>query len=395
MIQNAVGKPVQGEDFFDRVHEVAEIWGRLRTDDVLLLAPRRVGKTSLMYRLRDTADEQQRRAVYISVADATNEVVFARKLLAEIGRHDPKKTVLKALKKSPISKFLGSVKKFGVATVELELKDDAEAHWATVGEAIVAAIAATGTQWLILVDELPIFVLALLRADESGTRARDFLNWFRTLRQHADIGKNVRWLLAGSIGLDTVARRMNLGDTINDLYLYSDFGAFSRDTAFALLDQLASSYSLTLTNEVKGRICDRMGWLIPFHLQMCFADLNARRRHGEPTVDDVDAVYENLLSPAKKSYFDFWRQRLQEELGAPDAGRAVRLLNAIAADDEGASRQTLAAVLASDITDPEARERQLIYLTDVLISDGYLVRSAERYHFRSGLLREYWRRNVV
>ena len=395
MIQNAVGKPVQGDDFFDRTREVHEIWSRLRTDDVLLLAPRRVGKTSLMYRLRDQAGDHGRRALYFSVADATGELAFARKLLSEIARQDPKKTVLKTLKKSPVSKFLAKVKKFGVATVELELKDDAEAHWASVGESIVTALAATGSQWLILVDELPIFVLALLRADPSGTRARDFLNWFRTLRQHADLGQRVRWLLAGSIGLDTVARRMDLGDTINDLYLYNDFGAFSRETAFALLTELAKSYSMTLTDEVKGRVCDRVGWLIPFHLQMCFAELSTLRPRGKPAVEDVDAVYENLLSPGKKTYFDFWRQRLHEELGAPDDARAVRILNAIAVDDGGASRQTLSGVLSGEMSDPTGREQQITYLLDVLVSDGYVVKDAERYRFRSALLRDYWRRNVV
>jgi hypothetical protein len=371
VIQNAVGKPVQGDDFFDRKREVEEIWSRLQTDDILLLAPRRVGKTSLMFRLREDAAAHQRHALYVSVADATTELAFARKLLAEIGKQDSNKDVLKVLTKSPVAKFLGKVKKFGVASVfEFELKDDAEAHWATIGEAIVVALAATGSKWLILVDELPIFVLALLRADASGNRARDFLNWFRT-------------------------RRMGLGDTINDLYLYSDFGAFTRDTAFALLGELAKSYSMTLADDVKGHICGRMGWLIPFHLQMCFADLSARCPRGTPTLADVDAVYDNLLSPAKKTYFDFWRQRLQEELGQPDDGRAIRILNAIAKDDEGATRQTLSGVLSADLADAVAREQQLLYLTDTLVSDGYVVMLGERYQFRSALLRDYWRRNVV
>lgn len=56
-IKNRVGKPVTGDDFFDRVREQRSLWNRLDTDNVLLLAPRRVGKTSLMYRLRDTAEE--------------------------------------------------------------------------------------------------------------------------------------------------------------------------------------------------------------------------------------------------------------------------------------------------------------------------------------------------
>lgn len=57
-MHNLIGKPAEGEDFFDRVRETRRIWDRLDTDNVLLLAPRRVGKTSLMLRLRDGAAER-------------------------------------------------------------------------------------------------------------------------------------------------------------------------------------------------------------------------------------------------------------------------------------------------------------------------------------------------
>lgn len=393
MIHNTVGKPVQGSDFFDRQREVAEIWSRLETDDILLLAPRRVGKTSLMYRLAETSSEQSMQAIYVSVADATTELAFAKKLLGAIAAHPSKEKVLRALKKSPIAKFLGRIRKIGVATVELELKDHADVDWTILGESIIAALSSTGSRWLLMVDEVPIFVLALLRNDETGGRARDFLNCFRTLRQHAETGKRVRWLLAGSIGLDTVARRMNLGDTINDLNLYTDFGAFTRETACELLDQLATSYDMTLAKAVKHRICERMGWLIPYHLQLCFSELREMRPKGAPSLEDVDLAYERLLSPAKKTYFDFWQQRLHEELGAPDDTRAVSILNAVAINDHGATRQTLSGVLSAEIGDPTSRDAQLRYLIDVLLSDGYIVALEERYQFRSSLLRDYWRRN--
>ena len=57
-MHNLIGKPAKGEDFFDRERETRRLWDRLDTDNVLLLAPRRVGKTSLMYRLRDRAEPE-------------------------------------------------------------------------------------------------------------------------------------------------------------------------------------------------------------------------------------------------------------------------------------------------------------------------------------------------
>ena len=68
-----------------------------------------------------------------------------------------------------------------------------------------------------MIDELPVFVLKLLAEDETAARAKNFLYWMRGLRTGEVSSDQIRWLIAGSIGLDTVTRRLNLADTINDL----------------------------------------------------------------------------------------------------------------------------------------------------------------------------------
>jgi len=70
MLSNIVGNTVQGEDFFDREHELDRVLERLETDNVLLLAPRRVGKTSLMYRVREKDKELGRLAAYLDLLSA-------------------------------------------------------------------------------------------------------------------------------------------------------------------------------------------------------------------------------------------------------------------------------------------------------------------------------------
>ncbi len=47
MLKNAIGKPVRGDSFFDREAEQRQLWRILDADDILLLAPRRVGKHHL------------------------------------------------------------------------------------------------------------------------------------------------------------------------------------------------------------------------------------------------------------------------------------------------------------------------------------------------------------
>ena len=393
MVQNAVGRPVEGDDFFDRARETAELWSRLESDHVLLLAPRRVGKTSLMFHLRDRAGAEGFRALYVSVADAASEGAFVRKLFGELERHGARKKVLAALRKSSAGNLLRRVRRVSVFSVEVELADAADANWAAVGESIAAALQSTGDSWLLLIDEVPIFVLNLLRADPSGLRARTFLNWFRNLRQ-GGASRRVRWFVAGSIGLDTVTRRLNLGDTINDFYLYTGFGAFDRGTAEQFLRELDLSYGLFLGEDVIAALCDRAGWLVPFHLQLMFAELRELCDGRRPVVADVGTVYERLLSPAKRGYFDYWEQRLHEELGAPDDDYAIRLLGVIAADDAGVTMQTLQSALSKRIRAAHERDARLRYLLDVLCSDGYIVAHEGRHRFQSALLREFWRRHA-
>lgn len=53
MASITIGPPATGEDFFDRETLLEDIQGAVSKGSVLLAAPRRVGKTSIMLRIRD------------------------------------------------------------------------------------------------------------------------------------------------------------------------------------------------------------------------------------------------------------------------------------------------------------------------------------------------------
>ncbi len=264
-----------------------------------------------------------------------------------------------------------------------------------LGRELADALSALGDRWLIQVDELPVFLLKLLAGAEidgpQRTRVREFLYWMRRLRLEYP---SVKWMLAGSVGLDTVAARLNLADTINDLRIVT-LGAYTPETAHALLRALGASYNIELSDAVRQHLIDRVGWPIPYYLQLAFHELRGSVGAGVATEAGVDAAFGTLLDPAHKAYFDFWRQRLHDELGQPDSGFAIGLLSSACHDDEGASRDTLAQKLSLSITDPALRDAKLQYLLDVLQSDGYLVEHQRRLRFRFALLRDYWRARVA
>ncbi|MGB0712309.1 MAG: AAA family ATPase [Gammaproteobacteria bacterium] len=394
-MKNRVGSPVEGEDFFDRENEIASMWRALDGGNLLLLAPRRVGKTSLMKRLVHLAPGQGYQALYLTVEGAVDEADFVQRLYRAVAEHHPDQ-VRRLLNRSTggvLGSFLGRIKKVGAMGVSVELDDEARRNWRDTIEALGAMLARLDSRWLLAIDELPLFTLKLLRADPSGERAANFLHNLRELRQNQP---SLRWLLAGSIGLDTVTSRYNLADAINDLRVTS-LGPFAGPGAEAFLQSLATSYDMDLYEPVRQHLLQRLEWLLPYYLQLLFSELLDRLAGDSrpPTVDDIDALFEGLLQPANKNYFDYWRQRLHEELGSPDDAIATTVLSAACREPAGASRTVLMGALSQHLQDPDQREQRLRYLLDILINDGYLLEADGRFRFRFPLLREYWARRVA
>lgn len=389
-MRTVIGSPVEGEDFFDRKSESRQMWRRLESDSLLLLAPRRIGKTSLMRELCAEAGQHQFNAFALSFAACADELACVRELSKALADAAPKQIVnmQKALKS-----LLPNLKSLKFGPLGIELSAAEQPDWRTLGEALTRSIGELEGRWLIAVDEVPVFLLGLLKRDDGLARVRGFLYWWRDLRQQHH--QNIRWILAGSIGLDTVAARHGIGDTVNDL-IPTPLGAFDKATADRFLSALAAGADIQLSPATRKAMISAIGWPVPYYLQILFAELQERVDDGaKPGPKLVEQLVEDLLGPTHKAYFDYWRQRLTDELGSPEDSQAIRLLDHCARDPAGASRDTLSQALAKAIQAPEARETRLRYLLDVLESDGYLVEIDGRWRFRLGLLRRYWLKRVA
>src|SRR3954454_6211104 len=90
-MRNVTGSPVEHDDFFDRPRDLARLQRELANGaNILLTAPRRVGKTSLVLRLCELEREAGRWAVFINVDGGHDELAFAEKLVdawSESGLH--------------------------------------------------------------------------------------------------------------------------------------------------------------------------------------------------------------------------------------------------------------------------------------------------------------------
>lgn len=79
-----VGQNVRGDNFFDRENELREIWDSINNGShILLSAPRRVGKTSIMYKIQDKPQDDFI-VLYVDVESADDKNEFWHKVFNKL-----------------------------------------------------------------------------------------------------------------------------------------------------------------------------------------------------------------------------------------------------------------------------------------------------------------------
>lgn len=413
-MRNITGTPVDGDNFFGRQAELAELLRLLDDHDILLLGPRRVGKTSIGRRLMAEVQAQKNwLAVEVNVASCNHE----RELVAKLARAltDAQAHLGLRLLSGVADAWkatLGRIQQIkvgvpGVADMAVQLQaGPAPAEWTVVASELLGLLSQVNTRWLIYIDELPIFLYGLMKNDKThGTaRVRRFLDWFRNDVCQLPAHNQVRWLVSGSVGLDTLAQHHGMADSINSLH-HTSLREFSPTEALALLQALQADTPLGLDDDALTEAVREVQWLQPYYLQQVFHHL----RHTSPQASGshrVRAAVQRLAEPGQDNDFHHWEARLDEQLGAADGGHARALLTLAARQRAGASATLLFDLLHSRLpadTPKEQAHTQFVRLRDVLIRDAYWGRvdmdspaAPAHYQFRLEPLRRWWlRRNTL
>ena len=236
-----------------------------------------------------------------------------------------------------------------------------------------------------------------LKQDNGSGRVRAILLWLR--KNRIATGTRLPWILCGSIGLDSFVAKHGLEGSINEL-LSQPVEAFQMEQAIELLVRLGRtpSHDCPVSDEVAGYMVERVGWPVPFYLQLLFHGLKSlapsSRSVSFPDRADVDAAYDSLLVPLHRGHFGHWDSRLGDLLEPDEQSNAHLLLGQLSQHPAGQSRRQLRNRLAKQHpqADPAKLDRQLADLLDFLERDGYLGRQGDTFAFRSFLLRDYWHR---
>lgn len=141
---------------------------------------------------------------------------------------------------------LGGVAEAGGDLLTLKLRDGLGGDWRARGDRVLADLARSDRPGILMVDELAFLLSRHLRDEQRQVRAdgparvEAFLSWLRkNAQKHA--GK-LRLVLAGSTGIEPLARRAGASGTLNHLTPSSwSRGTEPRDAYAAVVDMRSAS----------------------------------------------------------------------------------------------------------------------------------------------------------
>ncbi len=393
-MRNITGQIVEGDDFFPREQDVQRYIATLATENVKLVFPRRSGKSSFVLHLAGRLKGEGWLVAEANVEDCPTELDFVRRLLERLAANGIETSWLNRLRNSlnsqvasvKVGSFLEVKTQSTVASAHATLRDEVETLFRTLD--------AGPRSILIALDEFPEVLQQIANPQPDGPqRLQNFLHWLRQLR--LTYRQRVRWILYGSVGLDSFLERYGLAALVNDLKPL-ELTPLTVKEAHQFLTRLAEGQELQLKPRVCQDVLNRIGWRLPYFLQLMF---DALRGLNATTLESrhVDQAFRLLLSPERLIHFDTWHQRLERQFGSDDLRAARLILLQLCQSPGGHSKQKLLEYLMDQRPnhDPLVVQHQLTSLLITLQREGYLMADDSQVAFRSFLLRDFWRSRFV
>ena len=348
-------------------------------------APRRIGKTWTIGRLAADLRADGWIVIEIDVEGMRTPKEFARDLCARIEAQISIRARFTTQVNQRFKNLLGG--NWGDKPLDALGKVDP----IEFAETLIASLEESGDKTAIVIDEIAYFFLAL--AEDNVKEAHAFAYKLRALQQRY---KKVRWLITGSIGLDTIARRYGLEGAFVDFetfvlepFTIAEALSYVRDPAM----QQMFNHRFDARDADFETIFSKLGWLAPYYLNLVANEVRpsiAGAAGGPATATraDLDAAFDKLLQPNRRSAFAIWREHIDKNLPKPDRAIAKHVLDFLSKRGaEGENENTLLAQvsLIGSVKIPQLRE-----ILAMLGNDGLIVKVDRRYTFRSGLVRRYW-----
>ena len=380
------GGRLEFNDIVGRDAEISRYWTILERQGLTLSAERRIGKTHIAIKMRESARPQ-----FLPFYQDLEGVHSLKELLRSIYA-----TVERALSSS--NRWKARLAKWVTLVPEriggLDLSPLNAAWPALLSTAFDDLVSIAGDQVILMLwDEFPLMVYNISRR-EGESVAIELLDHLRALRQRHF--RNVRFLLTGSIGLHLVIRSLqragNANDPVNDLYSATVPEMSAEDTlrlARALLEEV--DVDSRHRNEIARSISEKVGGF-PYYIHHVVDQLQQlHRKVISPDVDKaIDALIYDSQDPAN---FRYYINRISTYYDLPDQEIAYAILDAICDCEHPQESAEIANLVRHRIS--SASDEHVRSVLGLLVTDHYLEKqrheNAMCYRFRWILVKRWWK----
>lgn len=395
-LKPTIGQPATGrEHYFDRPQISQQIRRSLeRGGNLLISAPRRIGKSSLIKHLLTQAAANEI-IIYISVQSATHSNEFFEKLFKELIKNNTVFAGMNGFTQRASAGLKNIISRVRNITLEggFEIDKTANIDYYTELQTLIKAL--TEKKVILLLDEFPDAVSNMIRRDQQ--LAIEFLLQMRELRQiSSDLG--LQFILTGSSGLANVVSQLGENDLINDLEEIS-VAPYTEQEASVFIQRLVLGYQIHYSSDFQindntlAYILEKINWRLPYYLQIMIKSLFEAFENTQVIAEPatVDKVLAAMLTAQSEyyGYFQYWYQRLQDNLDNASYQAAIEMLNQLACDKVSTLAQLKSLPFA---TKPELPVKQIL---NILEHDGYISQHQQQYGFNSFLLKQWWVEHVA
>lgn len=394
-IKNIAGQPVRGDNFFDRPALVREFQKKINSGgSILISAPRRVGKTSLMFHVHDIGMDGFY-FIHMITESINSENEYFKHILHRILDTEFLNIFEKQSKKAfhVLKDWAGRISEIGIKKIKFEPGHSLDYREEFIN--LIKEIDLEGKKLVLMVDEFSQAVENIIE-DEGKREAIHFLQSNRELRQNDDISRKLQFVFAGSIGLENIVSRLNCFNLVNDLVTLS-VPPLSTAESKQLLREITGNLPFSLSEANMDYILEKIQWLIPFYIQLTVQQItdlyigedNAeKKRQGIPK-KTIDEAFSKMLE--LRNCFEHWNTRLRKAFKKEEYTFAKELLNAIS-EKENIRKEDIIA-LAQKFNVPDEYKD----IVNALVYDGYINHNDDPqvYRFNSPLLKMWWWKNVA
>jgi len=386
-IKTIIGQVARGENYFPRPNITDHIWDKLDSgSNLLLVAPRRVGKSSILNQLLDNPRKNYI-VIYFISESVNNENEFYKKLYHHLVE---KLSVIQKYKAKAFSltkDLVSRIESFGKDGIGI---GESKISYLNEFQNLIKNINWGEDKILVLIDEFAQTVENIIQ-DVDFKTAIHFLESKREIRQTREIQNKLQFVYAGSIGLENIVSKINSINTINDLTSI-EIPPLNKKEAAQLVQKIIDDSGIILDDKAFDYLVEIIEWLIPFYFQLILDESYKLIVDHEPknlTQKIIDTAVENALK--HRIYFEQWFTRLRKAYKSEEFSFVKELLNLIS------ESQTIKSNEILDLAEKYKLADTFKELINALKYDGYINNNDDPkvYRFNSPLLRKWWYCNVA